>query len=216
MLHLQSSGLSQAASSLQRQATGRSSVRCYAATAQTLPEASTSAPAQPATQRRWVVSGVEQQCRKPVQMHDFASQQGSAVCPSRSIELFLSLQEARAVRRAAHGQNPSRQLHGCHQELGQAAGRVWCVAQADTPWTDCVGLLFDASSVPQSRLPCCDTGWHAVTRPACHQEWNTKQVPDSCLCHICPYLGTVVAGVSFVSCRHLLLCGGPACHHSAA
>lgn len=55
MLHLQTSGFSQAAASLQRQATARSPVRCCAtAAAQTAPEASTSAPAQPATERRQV------------------------------------------------------------------------------------------------------------------------------------------------------------------
>lgn len=54
MLHMQSSGFSQAAGSLQRQAASRAPVSCYAAAAQTLPEASTSAPAQPATERRYV------------------------------------------------------------------------------------------------------------------------------------------------------------------
>lgn len=63
MLHLHTTGFTQAAAGLQRTgSTARAPVRCCAATAaaQTAPEASTSAPSQPATERRKrVLSGVQ-------------------------------------------------------------------------------------------------------------------------------------------------------------
>jgi hypothetical protein len=138
MLHLQSTSFSQAAASLQRQATSRSSVRCYAATAQTLPEASTSAPAQTPTQRRSVGSGgKQQQCYQASQLNNlraFAASKYTSMPGGEPIGV-----SCRCRKRVLSGVQPTGKIH-----LGNYMGAIknWVKLQEEYgACTHCVHKL---------------------------------------------------------------------------